>query len=258
MFFLLRRVRVRWWVASQKDQLAQARQAEAELIRCYGGHTLAFLGLAPENLHFLAPNDEGVVNYRLMSNVAVVLGDPVCAPGACEHVTRSFLELCALQDWRVAFYQAYPEHLSTYRALKLHAFKIGEEAIIDPQTFTLSGSAMANVRTSCRRAEREGVLIQWYEGVPPAEVMQQLEHLSKAWLGRKAGKHASEMGFSMGRLDELLDTAQRADSIADLSTPPTVFQRAVPRLVTAVATTSSGTPCALLTFTPIYGTLAIA
>jgi lysylphosphatidylglycerol synthetase-like protein (DUF2156 family) len=182
---------------------------------------------------------------------------PVCAPGACEHVTRSFLELCALQDWRVAFYQASPEHLATYHALKLHAFKIGEEAIIHPQSFTLSGSALANVRTSCRRAEREGVLIQWYEGVPPTEVTQQLEHLSNAWLERKGGKHTSEMGFSMGRLDELMDIADRADTVANLSTPPHVFQRAVPRLVTGVVTTSSGKACAFVTFTPIYGFLTI-
>src|SRR5205807_8520015 len=195
-----------------KEQLAQARYPEAELIRYYGGHTLAFFGLAPENLHFLAPDREGLVNYRLTSNVAVVLGDPVCAPKAFEHVTRSFLDFCALHNWRVAFYQAYPERLATYRALKLRAFKIGEEAIINPQTFTLSGSTMANVRTSCRRAEREGVSIQWYEGIPPTEVMYQLEQISSAWLESKAGEHASEMGFSMGRLDELVDTAERADT----------------------------------------------
>ena len=258
MFFLLRPVSVRWWLASQKDQLAQARQTGSELIRCYGGHTLAFFGLAPENLQFLVPGGEGLVNYRLTNTVAVVLGDPVCAPGACEHVTRSFLELCALQDWRVAFYQAFPERLATYRALNLHAFKIGEEAIIHPQSFTLSGSALANVRTSCRRAEREGVLIQWYEGVPPAEVMQQLEHLSRAWLERKAGKHASEMGFSMGRLDELLDTAERADTIANLSTTSgDKFPIVIQRLVTGVVTTSSGKACAFVTFTPIYGSLTI-
>ncbi|HEX3643350.1 MAG TPA: DUF2156 domain-containing protein, partial [Ktedonobacteraceae bacterium] len=140
-----------------KEQLVPVCQPEEELIRYYGSHTLAFFGLAPENLHFLAPDGEGLVNYRLVSNVAVVLGDPVCTPEAIEHVTRSFLDFCASHNWRVAFYQAYPEHLAAYHALKLRAFKIGEEAIINPQTFTLSGSAMANVRTSSRRAEREGV-----------------------------------------------------------------------------------------------------
>jgi lysylphosphatidylglycerol synthetase-like protein (DUF2156 family) len=153
-----------------KEQLAQARYPEAELIRSYGGHTLAFFTLAPENLHFLAPGAEGLVNYRLRSNVAVVLGDPVRAPEAFERMTRSFLDFCTSHGWPVAFYQAYPEHLAIYRTLKLRAFKMGEEAILHPQTFTLSGSAMANVRFNCRHAEREGVSIQWDEGVPPADV----------------------------------------------------------------------------------------
>ncbi len=238
-----------------KEQLAPTRPIEAELIRSYGSHTLAFLGLAPENMHFLAPGGAGLVNYRLTSKVAVVLGDPVCAPQAREQVTESFLTFCARHDWRVAFYQTYPEHVVTYRALNLRAFKMGEEAILHPQTFTLHGSALANVRTSCRRAEREGVTIQWYEGVPPAEVLQQLERLSNLWLERKAGKQASEMGFSMSRLDELSDAAQRADMVADLSMPSNVFPDTVPRLVTAVATTRSGDVCAFVTFTPIYGSL---
>jgi phosphatidylglycerol lysyltransferase len=238
-----------------KERLAQACCTEAELIRFYGGHTLAFFGLAPENLHFLAPGGEGLVNYRLTSKVAVVAGDPICAPKAFEHVTRSFLDHCALHDWRVAFYQAYPEHLDTYRSLKLRVFKIGEEAIINPQTFTLNGSAIANVRTSCRHAEREGITVQWYEGVPPTKVMHQLEQISSAWLEHKAGKHATEMGFSTGRLDELIDSAERADTMASIPTPSNVSHKAPPRLVTEVATTSSGKVCAFVTFIPLYGFL---
>ena len=239
-----------------KEQRAQTPHREAELIRYYGGHTLAFFGLAPKNVHFLAPGGEGLVSYRLAGNVAVVLGDPVCAPQAFERVTRSFLDFCALHDWRVAFYQAYPEHLTTYRALNLRAFKMGEEAIIHPQTFTLHGSAIANVRTSCRHAEREGVIIHWYEGVPPAAVMQQLEHISSAWLEGKAGKHASEMGFSTGRLDELVDMAEQAEMVASISRLSTVFHQGAPRLVTAVATTSAGKVCAFVTFLPLYGFLS--
>jgi lysylphosphatidylglycerol synthetase-like protein (DUF2156 family) len=140
-----------------------SHQPEAELLRLYGGHTLSFFGLAPKQRHFLAPGGIGSVNYQLTRKVAVVLGDPVCPPEACEQTTRSFLDFCALRRWHVAFYQASPERLAAYRSLRLRTFKMGEEAILHPQTFTLQGSALANVRTSCRRAEREGVRIQWYE-----------------------------------------------------------------------------------------------
>jgi lysylphosphatidylglycerol synthetase-like protein (DUF2156 family) len=241
--------------AYQDEQTAHICQTEAELIHNYGRNTLAFFGLALQNMHFLAPDGEGLVNYQLTSNAAIVLGDPVCAPEAGERVTQSFLDFCALQHWRLAFYQASPECLATYRALNLHAFKMGEEAMIHPQTFTLDGSAMANVRTSCRRAEREGVNISWYEGVPPTDVMQQLEVVSSAWLEHKAGTHASETSFSTGRLDDLTRTAERAETIANLSTSSNPLQSAIPRFVTGVATTRSGEACAFVTFTPIYGVL---
>ena len=236
-----------------KEQLVQAPHPEAELIRDYGSHTLAFFGLAPENLHFLAPGREGLVNYRTTSNVAVVLGDAVCAPQACEQVTQSFLDFCALHGWQVAFYQASSERLTTYRTLKLREFKMGEEAIIHLQTFTLRDPALANVRTSCRRAEREGVVIHWYEGEPPAEVMQQLEHISSSWSEHKAGKHAREMSFSTGRLDELVAIAEQAETVASISTAANTS----PRLVTAVATTSAGKACAFVTFLPLYGFLSV-
>ena len=235
-----------------KEQIAQAFDTKAELTRYFSGHTLAFFGLAQQNAHFLAPGDEGLVNYRLESNVAVVLGDPVCGPQAFERVARSFLDYCKLRNWHAAFYQANSDHLPAYRTLKLHAFKIGEEGLIDPQTFTLNGSSMANVRISARRAERDNVSICWHEGVPSAEGMHQLEQISNAWL--EAGKHTSEMGFSMGRLSELPEAAQRADELASI--PSNVTHGIVPRVVTAVAATSSGNACAFVTFLPVYGSLA--
>jgi lysylphosphatidylglycerol synthetase-like protein (DUF2156 family) len=241
--------------AHQDEQTTHICQTGAELIRNYGRNTLAFLGLALQNMHFLAPDGEGLVNYQLTSNAAIVLGDPICAPEAGERVTQSFLDFCALQHWRLAFYQASPERLATYRTLNLHAFKMGEEAMIHPQTFMLDGSAMANVRTSCRRAEHEGVNSSWYEGVPPTDVMQQLEVVSSAWLEHKTGTHASETSFSTGRLDDLTRTAERAETIANLSTSSNPLQSAIPRFVTGVATTRSGEACAFVTFTPIYGVL---
>jgi lysylphosphatidylglycerol synthetase-like protein (DUF2156 family) len=254
MFMLLRPISARWWATYQKDRLAHIRQKADELIYRYGNQTLSFFALAPENLRYLASNGEGLVSYRLTNNVAVVLGDPVCAPQAFERVTRNFIDFCTLQDWRVAIYQAHPEYLPAYRALGLHAFKIGEEALLNPQTFTLSGSAMANVRTSCRRAERDGVTVHWYEGTPPEELLKQLQELSHDWLVRKGGKHAKEMGFSMGRLDELAEAAARAGALAEM---PLLSEDNLPiiapRLVTGVALDASGRTYAFVTFTPIYG-----
>ncbi len=234
-----------------EEQFAQASFREEALTSAYGSHTLAFFGFAPENLHFLTPDGKGLVNYRLTRSVAVVLGDPVCAEEDIEHVISSFLRFCAQNKWQVALYQVYPQYRKVYRKLGLHAFKMGEEAMLNPQTFTLQGSAIANVRTSCRRAEREGVMVQWYEGVPPTDVLKQLEALNDTWLKSVVG--TTETGFSVGRFDEIPALAERAETIASrsgLSSPSS--QGAIPRFLTAVAYTSTGTPCAFMTFTPVY------
>ena len=257
MFFLLRPVSRSWWIAYQKDRLVLARQKIATLVAYYGSQSLSFFMLSPQNLHFLAQHDEGQVSYRLVGNVAMILGDPICiseAEKVRERVLGQFLEMCQLQDWHVALYQAHEEYLPLYRSLGLRQLKIGEEAIIDPQSFSLVGSSMANLRTSCRRAERDGVSLRWFEGPPPAAVLEQMQHLSDAWLERKGGKQAIEMGFSMGRLDELARNAMLADEIAlkqgaQGEATPGVF----PRLVTGVAVDQQGCLCAFVTFTPIYG-----
>lgn len=254
MFALLRPVSARWWVMYQQERLVRSREKVMELVYHYGEQTLSFFTLAPGMLHYLDHNEEGVISYRLGGNVAVVLGDPICKPMAFERLTRDFLIFCSNQDWRVAIFQVYPDHLSIYNKLGLRRFKIGEEAIIFPQTFTLTGSAMANVRTSCRRAEREGVVLTWFEDIPTQDVITQLQQTSNAWLESKKENSATEMGFSLGRLDGLIDACQRADEVVTSATSQGFrLMPTVPRLVTGIATSSTGQICAFVTFTPIYG-----
>lgn len=231
------------------SQRVPLHHPEAELLRRYGSHSLAFFGLAEEVEHFLAPGEQGLIAYRVVNRVAVVLGDPLCAPQVVEAVTRSFLDFCRARRWDVAFYQASPGLLAISRTLHLHAFKMGEEAMLFPQTFTLQGPALAKVRTRCRHAEREGVQIQWYEGILPASVMQQLADVSDAWLARKEDQQTGETGFSTGKFNDVLTNARRADQLADLV-------QAFPALplVTGVALTRSGRACAFVTFMPMYGT----
>jgi phosphatidylglycerol lysyltransferase len=240
-------------VTDQRPSIVRLLRRTREIVGCSGRQTLAFFSLSPENLYYLPREEDGLVSYRLAGNVAVVLGNPICHPEAFERVTRNFLKLCATYDWYPAFFQTHSEHIPVFRALGLQVFKIGEEALLDPQTFKLSGSAMANVRTTVRRAEREDIHIEWYEGALSQAVVEQLSPLSQLWLGNKAGKKAKELGFSMGRLSELAAIADRADEVAGVLYGKGVLLEEIPRFVIGIATERTGRVCAFVTFTPIYG-----
>src|SRR5260221_557517 len=84
---------------SPSERRVHVPSREAELMRAYGSNSLAFFGQVLENSHFLAPDGAGLVHYRLVNKVAVVLGDPVCAPETGEQVTQSFLDVCARHHW---------------------------------------------------------------------------------------------------------------------------------------------------------------
>jgi phosphatidylglycerol lysyltransferase len=65
---------------------------------------------------------------------------------------------------------------------------------------------MANVRTSAKRAEKEGLRIIFYRGqVTDQEQLRQMEQISRYWLASKGG---IEMGFSMGRFTTQGDDEQ--------------------------------------------------
>jgi hypothetical protein len=57
-----------------------------------------------------------------------------------------------------------------------------------------------------------------------------LQSVSQTWLERKGGKYATEMGFSMGRFDELVEAAGRANLVAEAYSPQgNGFPKEVPR-----------------------------
>lgn len=161
--------------------------------------------------------------------MAVVAGDPIGPEEDLYDATSDFLTMCRKQDWVPAFWQVRDVEASMYRKLGLNLLKIGEDGIIHTDTFTLKGKAMANVRTSARRAEKEGLRVVFFAGeIKNDDYMAQLQQISNAWLTEKGG---SEMGFSMGRFETKPPDAQ----------------------ITAIAIDNTERIYAFVTFLPIYG-----
>src|SRR5205809_6548508 len=100
-------------------------------------------------------------------------------------------------------WQVRNDLVDLYHTFGMHLLKIGEDAVINTQTFTLKGGAMANVRSSARRAEKEGLQIVFYYGhVQDVEQFVQMERISQRCVAKKGG---SEMGISMCQLYSIGD-----------------------------------------------------
>jgi phosphatidylglycerol lysyltransferase len=205
------------------------REIVKQLIAQWGTSTISYIALSKEKSYFFHSSGQAGLAYRLVGNVAVVAGDPIGPEVLLADVLAEFSTYCRRQDWHMVFWQVAHSRLPLYTARGLQTMKIGEDAVVDLPSFTLAGGPMQHLRSMCRRAEKAGVAVRFFEGqVDDPELARQMEAIHAAWLAERGGV---EMGFSMGRFGERLDLE-------------TVY---------AVAVDATSRVHAFVNFVPIYG-----
>ncbi len=139
------------------------------------------------------------VMYAVEGRSWVAMGDPVGPPEEWPDLLWSFRELVDRHAGWTVFYQVRPDALPLYLDLGLTLLKLGEEARVRLDRFTLDGAARKGMRRVRNRIEREGCSFEVVpaEGVPP--LLPALHAVSDAWL---AEKRTREKAFSLGFFDE--------------------------------------------------------
>jgi phosphatidylglycerol lysyltransferase len=169
------------------------------LTRHYGKNSISYFALGEDKTYFFSQSGKSVISYVLQGSTAVVAGDPIGPSEELPLVLKQFIDFCKEQDWTIVFWQVCENIASMYHDAKFHLLKIGEDAVLNPQNFTLKGGAMANVRSSAKRAEKDHLSVLFYRGqVTDPNQLAQMECISTHWLAQKGG---SEMGFSMGSFE---------------------------------------------------------
>ncbi len=207
----------------------QERLRASAVIRRYGRLALAHFTLSGDKRYFWSETERSLIAYRVSHSVATVLSDPIGPAEERECVLRAFLAFCQQQDWSVVFYQASAQLRALGQCQGLYAYKIGEEAVVDVERFTLQGKVGAGVRHAIARAKRgEVTMACWHQNALPVDVFAQLQQLSARWMQEQ--KIQGQYRFSMGSFPESWS----------------------PDLLTVVAFGAQGEVQAFLTWTPLY------
>jgi lysyl-tRNA synthetase, class II len=137
----------------------------------------------------------GVLAYGVIGETAVVSGDPVGPDESVAPLLASFLTLARARGWRVVVWGCSARHLSCYRSLGLRALCAGEEAVVDPASFSLEGRSVRKLRQSTHRLERRGWEIVARGGREiDRELESEIDAVEVAW--RTAKRRL--LGFAMG------------------------------------------------------------
>ena len=172
------------------EELARARPliAASEL-------TLSNAALSGDKRLLFSDAGDAFVMYQIAGHSWVALGDPVGAAAGAEELVWRLREISDHHGGQTVFYQVCGERLGLYVDLGLAALKIGEEARVALDSFSIEGSERADLRQAHKRAQRDGAQ---FEVIPPEGVdalMPVLQKISDSWL---TSKSTGEKRFSVG------------------------------------------------------------
>jgi phosphatidylglycerol lysyltransferase len=172
---------------------AEIERAE-RIVRSQDSSAAGLALLGDKHLLF-SDSGRSFLMYGVRGRSWVALFDPVAPDDEAGELVWSFIDLARESGGRPAFYQVRPQMLPLYLDAGLRLFKVGEQALVPLQEFSLKGTRRSDLRHALNRGERGGLS---FRVIPPSEVapvLPELRRVSAAWLARR---RAAEKGFSLG------------------------------------------------------------
>jgi phosphatidylglycerol lysyltransferase len=157
--------------------------------------TYAHLALLGDKKFLFSENGTAFIMYGIEGRSWVALGDPIGPKEEWIELVWQFREMCDRHMGWTVFYEVGKEDLNLYLDLGLSLLKLGEEALVPLQNFSLEGREWKGLRHSHHKIEKEACS---FEIISPNHVhplLPELKSISDAWLKEKNTK---EKRFSIG------------------------------------------------------------
>jgi lysyl-tRNA synthetase class 2 len=165
--------------------------------------SLGYFATRRDKAVVFADNGRAAITYRVEVGVCLASGDPIGDPRAWPQAIDAWLRLCQTYGWAPGVMGASLDGAEAFRAAGLNALQLGDEAILYPDRFKLSGPDMRAVRQAVTRARRAGltVRIRRHRDIR-ADEMTKVIARADDWRDTE-----TERGFSMalGRLGDSAD-----------------------------------------------------
>ncbi|MEG0068755.1 phosphatidylglycerol lysyltransferase domain-containing protein [Cetobacterium sp.] len=133
----------------------------------------------------------GNTNSNLIS-----MGDPIGDKKSFQEIIREFYRIGRESGKNIAFYEISKEHLAEYLELGLKIIKIGEEAIVNLDSYDISTPTYKKIRYTFNKFEKLNYTFKVVDSIEGFE--DELKLVSDNWLDNKKAK---EKTFSLGRFD---------------------------------------------------------
>jgi phosphatidylglycerol lysyltransferase len=186
-------------IASTEEDLQKAKT----LLDKFGNSGLDYFKILHDKLIYKTEGLNAFISYRVAGNFAVVLENPVAEDmDQMKECFVSFDKYCYENGLKSIYYRVPEESLPIYQEAGKKSLFLGQEGIINLETFTLEGRDRKTLRHSANKVTESGY--RTTVNTPPIKdgTLQKIKSVSDEWLlntGRK------EIIFSQGMFvwDEL-------------------------------------------------------
>ena len=137
----------------------------------------------------------GFVMYGRQGRSWIALFDPVGPADVWPELVWRFVETARQAGARAVFYETSPEQLALYADAGLRFYKLGEQARVDLEGFSLAGGKKSGWRNTLSRGVREGLSVEILAPEDVPAVIERMRRISDHWLAERG---AGEKSFSLG------------------------------------------------------------
>ncbi|CAG5017624.1 hypothetical protein DYBT9275_05812 [Dyadobacter sp. CECT 9275] len=180
-----------------KDTLsAEDMELARELVSTCGKSAMDYFKTYPDKIIYRPAELNAFLAYRIWGNFAVVLENPVARNETdmkqCIAMFDQFSRECGLKNF---YYRVPQESLPVYEALGRKNLFLGQEGVVNLDTFSLEGGAKKSMRNALKKVTDKGFKAVVYPAPVKDGLLQRIKAVSDEWLS-EAGRH--ELVFSQG------------------------------------------------------------
>lgn len=191
----------------------------------YGDSAMDYFKMGADKLLFISDAYEGFIAYRIANGFAIVLEEPVCSEENKLALLQEFDQQCRKMGLKPAFYRVAEDSTYYFNLLKKKTVLIGQEAIMDLRTFTLSGKDKKSLRNGLNSLMNKGYVTTLHPAPQSAAMLAALKSVSAEWLEQYEVK---EMTFSQGWFDEDMIRQQDVITVTDATNKVVAFLNIIP------------------------------
>jgi lysylphosphatidylglycerol synthetase-like protein (DUF2156 family) len=185
---------------------AAAQDRLETLLRTHGGGSLGWQRTWPGFAGWTTRAGDVAVSYRIVSGVAIVLGDPVGPVDRWPAAVAEFRRFCLHAGWTACWYAVTPA-FARHCGEGWNLTQIGEDAVLELAGLEFRGRSWQDVRTARNHAVRDGISMQQLDMATVSPVLRaQIAEVSRGWT---AAKPLPEMGFTLGTVEHARDPEMR-------------------------------------------------